>query len=250
MIKFNRTARLSISCQPTETSCGPTCLKAIYDYYGHTRELDSIIGEIPNLDRGGTLAVQLGRHALKEGFEACIYTYNLNVFDPSWFWPKQMNSRQIIKKLKNQIESKDKRKLQFACREYIKFLEAGGKIRMKELNNRLLRRYLQAGIPVLTGLSSTYLYRAKREFVEAKRQCSDDVKGFPEGHFVIMENYDPDNREVTIVDPYPDNPYSRDLRYQIHLDRLINSILLGVLTYDANIMILTPKSANDQEVRL
>ena len=32
-----------------------------------------------------TLAVLLGCHALRRGYEATIYTFNLQVFDPTWF---------------------------------------------------------------------------------------------------------------------------------------------------------------------
>jgi len=34
---------------------------------------------------GGTLAVNLANHALRRGYRALIVTYNLTVFDPSWF---------------------------------------------------------------------------------------------------------------------------------------------------------------------
>jgi len=82
--------RISIAIlpQPTEVSCGPTCLQAIYDYYNEEVLLRQIIEEIPAFEPGGgTLAVQLACHALKKGYRATIYTYNLLMFDPIWFRP-------------------------------------------------------------------------------------------------------------------------------------------------------------------
>lgn len=231
-----------INKQPTETSCGPTCLKAIYDYYGHKKSLETIIKEIPALEKGGTLAVQLGIHALKENFDVTIYTYNLQVFDPTWFMPKRLSRESIIEKLKAEQKVKHKAKLQFACKNYIDFLELGGSLRMADLSSRVLKKYLQNSTPLLTGLSATYLYSCSREKVVDHHQVADDVGGFPEGHFVILDDYNREEKRVRIVDPYPGNPYSKDLCYAIRMEKLINAILLGVMTYDANFMVIRPKS--------
>ena len=60
---------------------------------------------------------------------------------------------------------------------------SGGTIRMQELNSQLIRGFLKKSIPILTGLSSTYLYFTKREIPE---NCKpDDVRGCPCGHFVV-----------------------------------------------------------------
>jgi hypothetical protein len=234
--------KIHIQQQPTETSCGPTCLKAIYDYYGHKKSLESIIREIPSLEKGGTLAVQLGIHALRQGFDVTIYTYNLQVFDPTWFLPRKLSASLMIEKLKSQQKLKDKAKLQFACQNYIEFLGTGGCLRMADLSSRVLKKYLQHSTPLLTGLSSTYLYGASREKVVDTHQVVDDVGGFPEGHFIILDDYNREEKRVRIVDPYPGNPYSKNLRYSIRMERLINAILLGVMTYDANFMVIRPAS--------
>src|SRR2546426_2508403 len=71
--------------QPDETTCGPTCLHAVYRYWGDTEPLDTIIARMYRLERGGTFAVFLGCDALRKGYCATIYTYNVTVFDPTWF---------------------------------------------------------------------------------------------------------------------------------------------------------------------
>ena len=74
-----------IQAQPDEVTCGPTCLQALYNYYGDTVALTDVIRGCAKLKFGGTLAVMLGHHTLQRGYRAHIYTYNLNVFDPTWF---------------------------------------------------------------------------------------------------------------------------------------------------------------------
>ena len=88
-----------ILAQPDEVTCGPTSLQALYRYYKDDVPLKSVIKEVKHLKNGGTLAVMLGNHALKRGYKAQIYTYNLNIFDPSWFKHPQ---KKIIGFLKEQ----------------------------------------------------------------------------------------------------------------------------------------------------
>ena len=58
--------------QPAATTCGPTCLHAVYRYYGDELDLCDLIPEIPQLDQGGTLDVYLACPALRRGYQATI----------------------------------------------------------------------------------------------------------------------------------------------------------------------------------
>ena len=71
---------------------------------------------------------------------------------------------------------------------------SGGDVRMEDMTGNLLRRYLKRSIPILTGLSATYLYNERREFGE--RSTPDDVRGLPQGHFVVLCGYDVVERTV------------------------------------------------------
>src|SRR5215213_5938346 len=71
--------------QPDETTCGPTCLHAVYRYWGDQEPLERLIARAHRLEHGGTFAVFLGCDALRRGYRAAIYTYNVTVFDPTWF---------------------------------------------------------------------------------------------------------------------------------------------------------------------
>ena len=227
--------------QPDNTTCGPTCLHAIYSYHGDDPPLAQVIQEVPVLDEGGTLAVMLGCHALRRGYDVRIFTFNLQVFDPTWFNADghMLEESLIEDKLRAQIKSKPNEKLKLACECYIEFLKLGGKLRMEDLTGNLIRRYLKQSIPVLTGLSATYLYQERREIHATS--IPDDVAGVPSGHFAVLCGYDSVERSVLVADPFHPNPLSVNYKYEVSLDRVVCSILLGILTYDANLLIVRPK---------
>lgn len=226
-----------IQRQPDDVSCGPTCLHALYRYYGDAITMDQVIREVKGLEGGGTLAVMLGRHALQRGYRVTIYTYNLQVFDPTWF----REGINITDKILQQARHKKSRKLQIASQSYIEYLKLGGRIRFEDLTTRLLLKYLNRGVPILTGLSSTYLYRCPREYSEACLE--DDVRGEPTGHFVILRGYDRETRTVQVSDPYDANPVAESRNYSLPVNRVIAAILLGILTYDANLLIVEPSTS-------
>lgn len=229
---------LRIQPQPDEETCGPTCLHAVYDYFGDSIPLAQLIQEVPMLDGGGTLSVLMGSHALKRGYRARIYSYNVQVFDPTWF---DLGREQILAKLRQQIASRTDEKLKAASEGYIRFLELGGELRFDDLNRGLIRHYLNQRVPILTGLSATYLYRCAREF--GPNLDYDDIRGEPSGHFVVLRGYNRVTRTVAVADPLRPNPaFQERQRYPVEIDRVICAILLGILTFDATLLIIRPKS--------
>lgn len=225
---------LEVSPQPDGTTCGPTCLHSVYRYFGDPIALEAVIAGVTPLPGGGTLAVWLANHALKRGYRATIYTYNLQLFDPTWF----AAGVDLRERLQAQAEAKHDDKLRLATAPYLEFLSMGGKLRLGDHTSTLVRRYLKRGIPILTGLSATYLYRCARE----TDIDYDDVQGEPLGHFVVLSGYDKDKREVMVADPLHDNPGFGQQNYSVTLERLITSIMLGIVTYDANLLVLEPTS--------
>ena len=63
--------KLDILPQPDNMTCGPTCLHALYRYYGDDLLLEDVIEQVPSLEGGGTLAVLLACHALRRGSVSC-----------------------------------------------------------------------------------------------------------------------------------------------------------------------------------
>ncbi|GAB4546270.1 MAG: C39 family peptidase [Phycisphaerales bacterium] len=231
--------------QPNDETCGPTCLHSVYRYWGEDIALDNVIRETHSLDRDnagrGTLAVMLGVHALSRGYHAILYTFNLQVFDPTWFGDDaRAHPAYLAERLDAQARAKADHDPRFpvATEFYLRFLKAGGEIRFRDLTSGLIASCIRDQKPVLTGLSATYLYRCAREY--GPSDDYDDIRGFPAGHFVVLHGYDPATRRVTVADPLADNPGFVSQRYTVPMARLVPAIMLGVLTYDANLLVIHP----------
>ena len=226
--------RFRIEPQPNLETCGPTCLHAIYQHYGDSISLTRVTSEIPRARGGGTLAVWLGCHALARGYKATLYTYNLNVFDPSWFGDEGIDMRE---RLHSQMKHKRSSKLLWASRGYRRFLAWGGEILLRDLTPGLLRENLERSVPIISGLSSTYFYKTPRETADSH---FDDIQGKPQGHFVVLYGFKPRGRKVLVADPLLPNPVADSQHYAMPIDRVICAVLLGILTYDANLLVIEP----------
>ena len=129
-------------------------------------------------------------------------------------------------------------RLQHSTDGYLEFLNRGGRLRLANLSQTLIRGLLRCKLPILTGLSSTYLYRSAREY--GADDTPDDIRGLPAGHFVVVAGYNHDRRRVLVVDPYQPNPYGPAHEYWLGIDRVVAAILLGIVTHDANLLVIYP----------
>ncbi len=249
---------LEIQPQPDDTSCGPTCLAAVYRYWNDEVDLSWLISEVGQLASGGTLAVQLACHALSRGYDALITTYNLQLFDPTWFRYKEADfaafladklSRQLI--AKRDQPGTDSARLELATEFYLRFLSLGGKLQMRALDAELVLSSLRREVPILCGLSATYLYQESRErgssLVPGRTSIPDDIQGEPSGHFVVLHGFDPATGNVQIADPLHPNPIAPTSNYAAALSQVISAILLGILTYDANLLTLVPRAEREEK---
>lgn len=228
---------IDILPQPDDSTCGPTSLQAVYRYLGDEMPLEQVVREVGTLAAGGTLAMLLGQHALHRGYDATIYTYDLRMFDPSWF---DVPGVDVADKLRRQMDLRKRRseKFELATRGYLEFLRLGGEIRFEDLNPALISGHLEQGTPILTGLSATYLYRSPRE----RGSDFDDLRGEPQGHFVVLAGYDAETRAVRVADPLQDNPRFGSHYYDVDIEHLVGAIFLGIVTYDANLLMVTPRT--------
>lgn len=225
---------LTILPQPDETTCGPTCLHAVFGYWGDDEPLGDIVARSHRFEHGGTLAVFLACDALRKGYRATIYTYNITVFDPTWFG----GDFDIAERLERQRRLKSDYRLQHATDGYLEFLRLGGELCFAELSVALMQGILLRRLPIITGLSATYLYGAARETEEG---VVDDLAGMPAGHFVVLAGFNTERRTFLVADPYQRTPYGPPHAYWIGVDRVLGSILLGIVTHDANLLVVHPK---------
>ncbi|WP_436715613.1 hypothetical protein U8335_25160 [Roseiconus lacunae] len=243
---------IEIFAQPNETACGPSCLDAVYRYWDipviGLHPLDSV----KQLESGGTLAVQLAIDALQRGMATTITTFNLQLFDPTWFRDQEDShfADFLIDKLERQFARKandgcyDLHRFECSTEAYIDYLRLGGRVQMRPLSERLIEAPISKGWPILCGLSATYLYQEAREREgsdSSRRYKSDDVGGYPAGHFVVLCGFDATTAQVQIADPLHDNPLSDCHYYHAPFQQLAAAILLGIVTFDANLLVIVPE---------
>jgi len=225
--------------QPDDVTCGPTCLRKVYSFYGLDLSHDEVIASLERNEDGGTLAVFLGIAALDRGFRARIYSYDLRIFDPTWF---ALPPAELAAKIRARAPFLADAKRRSAAECYIRFMAMGGELRFDELTPALLKSIIDREHPVLAGLSATYLYRYSREAWDPRtgRARDDDVRGHPTGHFVVISGYEHWGRRLVVRDPFEHVPDSSDGRLVVDAQRLTNAILLGDVTYDAVLLEVWP----------
>lgn len=225
---------IKMASQPDGVSCGPSCLNAIYHYYAASMPLGDVIQEVTSLKTGGTLAVFLGCHALQRGFKATLHSFNLHVLDPTWMLLSQVA---LLDKLRLQLNHTHDAKIKLATTAYITYLELGGQIIFNEINFDTLDHYLQNKIPLISGVSATYLYKNMRDYTDSQSQVFyDEWLGSPSGHFIILNGCDKQAREIQVVDPYFPNTLSTTADYRLSYSHWLHAFLLGVITYDAELL--------------
>ncbi|MBN1489459.1 MAG: hypothetical protein JXA69_06025 [Phycisphaerae bacterium] len=233
----------AITPQPTETTCGLACLHALYQHYGDPVPLDRMLAEVSGLPDGGTLAVLLALHALQRGYRTTIYTCDLVMFDPTWFGP---GAPPIQERLRAQVDAKDDPRLRDTTQAYLDYLGRGGQVCMEDITAELMAGILAQHVPIIVGLSATWLYRCMRE---RPADCEpDDTHGSPTGHFVVVHGVDLRARTARVADPYRHAPNPAGSHsYVVGLDRLISAMMLGIVTSDAKMLLVAPATSGKGE---
>ncbi len=232
--------------QPDDVTCGPTCLRKVYNFYGLEMAPEEALGEITRNEDGGTLAVHLGTSALRRGFGARIYSYNLRIFDPTW---SGIGQNALADKIRLRLPHLSEEKTRQAAVAYLEFLMLGGELAFDELTPALLKSVIDRDHPLLAGLSATYLYRMPRERHDplTHELLDDDVAGDAIGHFLVITGYQRWGRRFIVLDPSAHVPGGKEGRVVVDAQCLTNAILLGDLTHDAVLLELWPGGAGGRE---
>jgi hypothetical protein len=175
-------------------TCGPSSLQQVMAYYGKKMKLGDIIKDIP-MFMDGTYLAYLAKYAMEAGFKPLIITYNVDIFDPTWF---RLSRKSLIKKLRSRSRI---RKLDInirrGCKSYVDYLESGGKLSFNFTTTEIIKKYLKKKRPIIVRLSSTILHDRKR--LDLNKDKRDDISGSPGFHFVVVSGYK--NGKFLIVDP-------------------------------------------------
>jgi hypothetical protein len=227
--------------QSDDVSCGPTCLASVLRYHGLADvSPDEVRTVTPRNPDGGTLAPYLGQAALRLGARARCHPFATRVFDPTW---RSLPPDEVAHRLTERTDALPPGRLRSVHEAWRDFLREGGEVVLGELRPSALARALDAGRPLICGLSITWLYQEPRE--RPDDNADDDVHGSPVGHFVVVNGYVDGGKSFLVTDPWPHPPFDRsDGTYRVSQRRLTQAILLGDATHDAVILeILTPESS-------
>jgi hypothetical protein len=205
--------------------------------YGDPRSFEEVDSLVRRNENGGTLGVFLGLAALALGYDATIYSYNLRVCDPTW---AALPPAQLADKLAARSRAVSEKKLSEAVDAYSRFVRSGGSVRLDDLSVERLVSLIDRGHPIVCGLSATYLYQTPR--VQPVTSAIDDVGGEPEGHFLVVCGYRQHGKHFIVSDPFRGLPMTVHGTYEVESQRLLNAILLGDVSYDGVLLVVSPRS--------
>ena len=201
-----------------DSTCGPSCLVAIYESLGEKVDKQTILNELNISDSDYTYLPQIARHMLKRNLEIKLISPNSYVFSPEW---AQLSREQVITELRDWIVLNAKNEWLLTAIHSLFFLEEGGTVEITDLTTELLDSHLDAGWSLLCLVEPSWLW-GKRKI--AKKAEYDSVRGNADGHFIVV--YDRTETEYIISDPYPTSLPGKEHTYQVDKARLITATYL------------------------
>jgi len=197
---------LPILKQPTNKSCGTTCLRIVLAYHGIEISEKTISKNLIKDQEGGTFITELARFAKTLNLKATCFAYNLYLTDPST--DKNIDSQTLInklEKLKNGL--KDNWFLEMT-ESIINTISSGISYIIKKPNIYLFKSYLRQAIPIIISVNYTSLY---------------NKQGNPfEGHNIILNGFKEDY--FWFIDPehgIQDKIHSKQLMFSLHSAKII-----------------------------
>ncbi|MBD3362355.1 hypothetical protein GF362_01395 [Candidatus Dojkabacteria bacterium] len=221
----------NIKQKADSSACGPSCLQAIYKYYGKDLKLKMILEDL-HIDKDtSTYVSQLARHLNTNHLSTTLISSNPFVVSPDW---KAKPKKVVIKELKEWIlHHFNKGKVEnIWIKEalYLLFyLQEGGNLKISNITTDLIDKYLEDQNLILCCLAENWIW-GKRKISKVVEY--DNIKGHVNGHFVIV--YDKNKGDYQISDPYPTSIENKEGLYAINKEEL----LTATLTWSHEILIV------------
>ncbi|MFH0715113.1 MAG: C39 family peptidase, partial [Candidatus Diapherotrites archaeon] len=139
------------------SDCGPASAAMLLTYYGITAGPESVRKAITR-SKKGTFIGQLGLFLMQKGFEVEIVGLN-----PAFFTKqsRKFSGNRLIQYLEKVREHQKSAKNKKALLYFVKFLQAGGKMRNEIPTEQMIRKELKEGRPVGALLTSNFLNEKK-----------------------------------------------------------------------------------------
>ena len=64
---------------------------------------------------------------------------------------------------------------------------------------------------------------------------------------VVLAGYNAERSSLLVLDPYQPTPYGPSLAYWIGAERVLGAVMLGIVTHDANLLVVHPKPVSAPE---
>lgn len=149
--------------------CGPICVSMILRYYSIIRDPAQVTEEIRSFDKdmvlpkdSFTYMPQLGSYFIKQGFKAEIVT-----FSPYLFVQKDKEIVSILDRLTrfyNDVKDKPvSDEIKRPAKYFVDFIKRGGNVTVKIPDEADIRSELASSRPILTGLTSNFLYPKQKD---------------------------------------------------------------------------------------
>ena len=229
--------------QPTNTSCSPTALSMLLEYYGQSMSPTEVGKSVPQVrdetgEERGTINTQMATWCISRGFDVTLYTFDCQIIDQPW---RKLSSRQVTERLKAGLDGLEVPALgalwSNAYRQaYIDFIQAGGELIIRPYASRdLLYQLLQNG-PILPCLSYSTLHGvARTRNINEIDSVNDDVNGRAVNHSVVIYGVD-ESGNFLIADPW-----RKPGRHVIEPDQMVAAISTAQLECDNMVFGLTPR---------
>ena len=174
-------------------ACGLYCLKMLYRYYGHDREVAEIAAAL-ELIPTGVYAQELGYHLLQHGFGVTLVTRDTVRFPLIY---GRMCAQELHAAIAARLAATpDGHKEGAFWRGLLRFRDAGGTFDLcMPTLEATIAPALQCGHPVMVCLDAKTLY----QFQDLADGPVDERSYGQAGHYVILTALD--DHEVTIADP-------------------------------------------------
>lgn len=195
--------------QPTNTTCSPTALSMLLEYYGEKLDPLDIEVKVPQCVNGegekiGTINQQLATWCLSNGFDVVLYTFDCQIIDQSW---AELSAEHQLERMKLRkdgwiVPSVGEEWTKQYTQSYIDFISAGGILNIQPaVTTKLLYKLLETG-PILPCVSYSTMYGAARSRnADEIKSVDDDINGRAMNHSVVVYGND-EAGNFLIADPW------------------------------------------------